>query len=84
MKEKLLLILFFIQIVLNPLKVLSQDQVKIDSKYSTVGTANEKGTGLGLILCKEFINQNNGQISVDSELGKGNKFVFTLPAYKAL
>ncbi|MFC2104021.1 tetratricopeptide repeat protein [Bacteroidota bacterium] len=57
-----------------------QKMFRIDSKYSTVGTANEKGTGLGLILCKEFINQNDGEISVESELGKGTKFIFTLPA----
>ncbi|MFC2096436.1 tetratricopeptide repeat protein [Bacteroidota bacterium] len=59
-----------------------QKLFRIDSKYSTEGTAHEKGTGLGLILCKEFINRNKGEISVESELGKGTKFVFTLPTKK--
>ncbi|MBU4486057.1 MAG: tetratricopeptide repeat-containing sensor histidine kinase, partial [Candidatus Delongbacteria bacterium] len=51
----------------------------IDFKLSTTGTHNEKGTGLGLVLCREFIERNNGKIRVESALGKGSSFIFTLP-----
>ena len=54
---------------------------KIDSSVKTSGTQNEKGSGLGLILCREFVEINGGKISVESEPGSGSKFVFTLPEY---
>ncbi len=46
---------------------------------TTSGTANEKGSGLGLILCKEFVNKHGGQIWIESEVGKGSAFRFSLP-----
>ncbi len=52
----------------------------IDRNFSTKGTDNEKGTGLGLILCKEFIQRNNGEIWVESTICKGSQFCFTLPS----
>ena len=53
---------------------------RIDEKTRTYGTAHEKGTGLGLILCRELIEKNHGKIEVESEPEKGSKFYFTLPA----
>jgi signal transduction histidine kinase len=51
----------------------------IDQKVVSTGTANEKGTGLGLILCKELVEKNGGTIYTTSELGEGSTFSFTLP-----
>lgn len=47
--------------------------------YTERGTANEKGTGLGLQLCRDFVRQNGGSLSAESELGRGTIFTITLP-----
>ncbi len=60
------------------------DLFRIDEQFRRDGTANEKGTGLGLILCREFIEKNNGTINVESKEGEGSRFTITIPLYKAL
>jgi len=52
---------------------------RIDNKHTTDGTVQEKGTGLGLLLCKEFIEKHQGEIRIESEPEKGSRFCFTLP-----
>lgn len=54
---------------------------KIDQTVQRNGTAGETGTGLGLILCKEFVNKNQGEIWVESTKGNGSRFSFSLPVF---
>lgn len=54
---------------------------KLEHGPSTLGTHNEKGTGLGLLLCKEFIQRHGSQIWVESEENKGTSFYFNLPVH---
>jgi signal transduction histidine kinase len=62
---------------------ISKEDIKklfrIDVHFSNAGTNNESGTGLGLILCKEFVQKHQGKIWAESEAGKGSKIIFSLP-----
>jgi signal transduction histidine kinase len=53
---------------------------RLDKKTVSIGTNNEKGTGLGLAVCKEMIDKMNGEIHIESEIGKGSKFTVTFPS----
>lgn len=71
-----------ISITDNGIGISEDSQVKLfDIKefYSTNGTAHEKGTGMGLVLCKEFIDKHNGTLSLISKVGVGSTFAFTIP-----
>jgi PAS domain S-box-containing protein len=57
----------------------NQDKIFKYENVSTYGTANEKGMGLGLLLCKDFIERNGGSMWFESELEKGSTFYFSLP-----
>jgi len=55
---------------------------KSDLNESKPGTVNEKGSGLGLVICKRFVNKNQGEIWIENNTKKGSTFKFTLPVYK--
>lgn len=70
-----------IQVIDNGVGIKAEDRekiFKIGSNYSQRGTENEKGTGIGLMLCKEFVEKHGGKIWVESEEGKGSTFAFTI------
>ncbi len=66
----------------NGVGIIEKDKnnlFRIDKKIQNKGTEKEPGTGLGLLLCKEFVEKNNGKIWVESEPDKGSKFFFSIP-----
>ncbi|MBN2275105.1 MAG: hybrid sensor histidine kinase/response regulator [Bacteroidales bacterium] len=71
-----------VEVTDNGIGIEAEDQNKLfDPQYhfTTFGTNNEKGSGLGLHLCREFVEMNKGIIGVNSEPGKGSTFFFTMP-----
>ncbi|MFC0875656.1 PAS domain S-box protein [Saccharicrinis sp. FJH2] len=60
---------------------IANNLFKINNETQRKGTSGEKGTGLGLVICKDFVEQNNGTIWVDSTINVGSSFHFTLPKY---
>jgi two-component system, sensor histidine kinase and response regulator len=56
-------------------------KINSNSFYTTKGTSSESGTGLGLMLCKEFLHKNGGRMHIESEVGSGSLFSFTLPVH---
>ncbi len=58
-----------------------RDLFRIDTKYSRPGTGMEQGTGLGLKICKEFVEMQGGELRVESVVNEGSDFIFTIPAF---
>ena len=72
-----------LSVIDNGIGIRKEDAEKlfrVDVKYTNTGTSGESGTGLGLILCREFVEKNNGKIRVESEPDKGSCFTIALPA----
>ena len=68
----------------NGIGISDDEQTKLFSiadNISTKGTDDERGSGLGLILCKEFVENHGGEIGLESELGQGTTFWFCLPVH---
>lgn len=81
-KEQVSCIEIFVQDTGIGISPERQQQLFGDMFYSTKGTNDETGTGLGLKLCKDFLEKNGGQIAVKSQPGKGSIFTVTLPRYE--
>jgi signal transduction histidine kinase len=76
----------FVHIRDNGMGMTSEQVKKLfnqNTSFSSAGTQGEKGTGLGLLLCKEFVEKNGGQVWVKSVLGKGSTFIFSVPKFDA-
>jgi signal transduction histidine kinase len=74
-----------ISVIDNGIGIQPEIKEKIFSSgefFSTSGTENEKGTGIGLILCKEFVERHGGKIWVESEEESGSRFSFTIPKFQ--
>ena len=61
----------------------NQEKLFGAANFTTRGTSDEKGTGLGLSICKQLVELNDGKIWVESDLGQGSKFFFTIPKSKS-
>lgn len=71
-----------LQVEDNGIGISAEDLQKLynsEIRHSTPGTLREQGNGLGLIICKEFVEIQGGTINVDSEPGKGSRFIITIP-----
>lgn len=69
----------------NGIGMKDEIQIKLfqlEHTISTTGTSGERGTGLGLLICKEFVEKNGGQIWVESTIKQGSTFTFSLPAFR--
>ena len=76
---------FVVSISDNGIGISKEDIPKlfrVEVDHKTIGNSNEKGTGIGLILCMEFVLKNGGNMWVESEIEKGSTFIFTLPKIK--
>jgi len=76
----------FIEIVIEDTGIgmdskLMDNIFRLDVQVNRKGTEGEPSTGLGLLLCKELIEKHEGKIRVESETGKGSKFIFRIPAF---
>ena len=72
-----------ISVIDNGIGIAEENQKRLfglENVHSTFGTKNEKGSGLGLVLCREFIERNGGKIWANSVLNQGSEFIFTVPS----
>jgi PAS domain S-box-containing protein len=77
----------YIRFIINDQGVgISEENIdklfRVDYSVSSLGTAQEKGTGLGLVICKEFVEKHKGNIYTESSIGRGSRFIFELPTYQ--